>query len=111
MHGALPHALILCYEVGRTVVTGFDSLAIPPLAQVQALNETMAGVYGPCPVIGISMNSRLVSEKESEAERQRIRDEFGLPVCDVVRHGCEELSEAIEAFQQRKDWSQAAGCE
>ena len=41
------------------------------------------------------MNSRLVGEAEAEAERQRVRDEIGLPVCDVFRHGPDELVRAV----------------
>jgi hypothetical protein len=32
-------------------------------------------------------------------ERRRMRVEFGLPVCDVYRHGAEELVDAVLALQ------------
>jgi uncharacterized NAD-dependent epimerase/dehydratase family protein len=38
-------------------------------------------------VIGIAMNSRRVNAEEAEIERERVRAELGLPVCDVIRHG------------------------
>jgi len=107
LHGCLPHALILCYEVLRDRITGIDHLEIPPLAEIKRLNETMASVFQPCSVIGISMNSRRVSAEEAEIERQRIRDEFGLPVCDVFRHGSDELVDAIVAFEAERQQSLA----
>jgi len=41
------------------------------------------------------MNSRLASADQAQAERDRLRAQLGLPVCDVVRHGPEDLVEAI----------------
>lgn len=102
LHGAQPHALILCYEIGRDRVTGLDHLQIPPLKKIKELNETLAGIYRPCPVIAISMNSRKVDEQVAERERQRVADEFGLPVCDVIRHGPDELVAAVKQFHDRR---------
>lgn len=96
LHGCFPHALILCYEVGRETITGLEHLRIPPLAKIRELNEIMAGLFHPCPVIGVAMNSRKVSPEEAERERTRVRGELGLPVCDIFRHGCEELLDAVE---------------
>lgn len=104
IHGALPQAMILCYQIGRDRITGLDHLKIPPLAQIKELNEAMASIYQSGKVIGIAMNSALVSAQEAETERQRVREEFGLPVCDVIRHGSDELVDAIVRFRQTKDW-------
>lgn len=104
IHGALPQAMILCYQIGRDRITGLDHLKIPPLAQIKELNEAMASIYQPGKVIGVAMNSALVSAQEAETERQRVREEFGLPVCDVIRHGSDELVDAIVRFRQTKDW-------
>jgi uncharacterized NAD-dependent epimerase/dehydratase family protein len=46
-------------------------------------------------VIGMAMNSRRLTAAEAEAERDRVRAEFGLPVCDVFRHGPGELVDAV----------------
>ncbi|MBM4091989.1 MAG: DUF1611 domain-containing protein [Planctomycetes bacterium] len=102
LHGCAPHGLILCYEVGRDTVTGIPHMRIPPLAEIKRLNEIMANVMQPCEVIGISMNSRLVSESEARAERQRVRDEFKLPVCDVFRDGPQELTDAVLELAERR---------
>ena len=52
-------------------------------------------MYQPCRVIGMAMNSRRLTAAEAEAERDRVRAEFGLPVCDVFRHGPGELVDAV----------------
>ena len=104
LHGAAPHALILCYEIGREFVTGLEPLRIPPLVKIKELNETMGSIFRPCPVIGIAMNSRRVDDVAAEAERARIRAEFNLPVCDVIRHGPEELVQAVLLFKDTGAW-------
>jgi len=104
MHGCAPHALILVYEVGRTVVTGVEHVSIPSLARIKQMNEIMSNANSRCEVIGIAMNSRKLNEADAETERQRVRDEFGLPVCDVIRHGPDELVDAVLKFQARDDW-------
>jgi uncharacterized NAD-dependent epimerase/dehydratase family protein len=95
LHGAMPHGLILCYEVGRKAVRGMESIPLVPLAKLRDTYEIMANLMHPCRVIGIGMNSRLVSDAEADAERKRLEAELGLPVCDVVRHGPDVLVEAV----------------
>jgi uncharacterized NAD-dependent epimerase/dehydratase family protein len=95
LHGCDPHGLVLCYEVGRQCVTGVEHLRIPPLAEIKRLNEMMASVTRPCPVIAVSMNSYGLSDGEAEAERARVRDALGVPVCDVIRHGPDEILDAV----------------
>lgn len=104
IHGALPQAMILCYQVGRETVRGLDHVRIPPLAEIKKMNEMMASIYQPGVVVGIAMNSSTLSDEQAEAERERVREEFGLPVCDVVRHGSDELVDAIIQFRDTPGW-------
>jgi hypothetical protein len=46
------------------------------------------------------MNSRRLADDEADAERARVRRALGLPVCDVHRHGPDELIDAVLRFQQ-----------
>ena len=41
------------------------------------------------------MNSRLLDVEQAERERQQVRDELGVPVCDVFRHGADDLVQAV----------------
>lgn len=99
LHGSRPQAMILCYEVGRKMVRGLDHVPLKPLHEFKQLYEKLANVLHPSQVIGIAMNSRNVSAEQAEEERGKIREEFGLPVCDVVRHGPDELVQAIQDYR------------
>ena len=95
LHGCMPDGLILCYEVGRTMVRRMEHLPLPSLNEQRRLFETMASVMHPCRVIGIGMNSQYVTPEQAEKERERMEAEMGLPVCDVIRHGPETLVSAV----------------
>jgi uncharacterized NAD-dependent epimerase/dehydratase family protein len=56
------------------------------------------------------MNSRRVNAEEAELERERVRAELGLPVCDVIRHGPDELVDAILKFKDGDGWKAASEC-
>lgn len=95
LHGCLPHAMILCYEVGRETIHGHDHVPLPPLAVVRDVYESLAAAMMPSRVIGISMNSRLVSADEAACQREQVEKELQLPVCDVFRHGPQALVDAV----------------
>lgn len=96
LHGCRPDALIMCYEVGRDRVDRMEHAPLKSLEELCSVYEQMADLMHPCSVIGIAMNSRRVSAAEADAERERVRSELGLPVCDVIRHGPDELVEAVQ---------------
>jgi uncharacterized NAD-dependent epimerase/dehydratase family protein len=95
LHGCQPQGLIMCYEAGRTAVHGMESFGLVSLAHLRHVYETMANLMHPCRLIGVAMNSRLLDDRQTAEERQRMRDQLGLPVCDVFRHGSDELVQAV----------------
>lgn len=103
LHGCQPHGMILCYEIGRTSPLGLPHITLPPLSTIRRFYEIAAAIRRPCPVIGVAMNSRLVSEETAEMERREISRSFGLPVCDVFRHGAEPLVRAVLALKAARE--------
>ena len=99
LHGCVPHGMIMVYEAGRTNVHGMDYVPLTPLAKLVEVNEMMASLAMPSRVIGVAMNSRLLTPDEAEAERERVRRELGVPVCDVIRHGPDDLVDAVLALR------------
>ena len=95
LHGCMPHGLILCYEVGRTAFHGMEYVPLKPVEALVPVYETMANLMQPCRIIGVAMNSRKCSDEEAEAERKRMQDLLHVPVCDVFRHGADDLVDAV----------------
>jgi uncharacterized NAD-dependent epimerase/dehydratase family protein len=95
LHGAMPDGLVACYEMGRTMIEGMEPYPLPSLERLIEHYEASANVMHPCRVIGVSINTRKFSDEEASAECQRVRREFGLPACDVIRHGPDELVQAV----------------
>jgi uncharacterized NAD-dependent epimerase/dehydratase family protein len=101
LHGCVPQGMIMVYEAGRKNVSGMDYIPLVPLTKLVEVNEMMASLAMPSKVIGVAMNSRLLSPEDAEQERERVRGELGLPVCDVIRHGPDDLVEAIISYRQK----------
>jgi uncharacterized NAD-dependent epimerase/dehydratase family protein len=95
LHGCAPHGMVLCYEAGRTHTHNMEYVPLAPLATLRTAYETMANLIAPSRVIGVAINSRRLSDLEAAAERDRVRGELGLPACDVLRDGPDELVDAI----------------
>lgn len=95
LHGCMPQGLILCYEMGRDAVYGLDQMKLPSLKKFKELYEVNASTQHPCRVVGIGINGRKFSDAQVEEERKRVEGEFGLPAADVLRHGPDQLAEAI----------------
>lgn len=100
LHGCMPQGMIMCYEMGREFIHGMNGIKIPPLEDVIRLYETMANIMYPSKVIAIAVNSRHFTKEEADREVSRIRDKFGLPACDVIRHGAGELVNAVASLQK-----------
>lgn len=104
LHGCFPHALILCFEAGRTTVGGLDHVPIPPLPRIRELFETMASVHQSCVTLGIAMNGSKKSIDEANKIARQTEDEMGLPVVDVVRDGPQRLIDAVEQYYLNGQW-------
>lgn len=101
LHGSQPHGLIMCYELGREYIHGVDGFKIPDMETVIDLYLKAANIMHSCEIIGFAINSRKSTKAEADYERDKMFDKYGLPVCDVVRHGAGELAEGIISFKDK----------
>lgn len=101
LHGSQPQGIIMCYELGREFVHGVDGFRIPDMDTVIDLYLRSAAIMHPCELIGFAINSRKSTRDEADFERDRMKEKYGIAVCDVVRHGADELSEAVINFRKK----------
>lgn len=100
LHGAQPHGLIMCYEMGREYIRGMDGFAIPDLKYIIDLYENFGSIMNPCKVIGVAVNSRKYGTQETNYEIDKLQERLHLPVCDVIKHGSGVLANAVEELKE-----------
>lgn len=100
LHGSMPDGLVACYQMGRTEIEGLG-WPLPPLDRLIEYYEASANLMHPCRVIGVAINTHGFSEEEAAAECHRVEEQFGLPACDVIRHGPDRLVDAVLALKRQ----------
>jgi uncharacterized NAD-dependent epimerase/dehydratase family protein len=101
LHGSMPHAQILCHQPSRKCVFSYSGaytwMPLPSLSEMIRICEAAIAPLRPAPVIGISLNTRDLSDAEARAAIAAAERETGLPATDPVRYDPAPLAEAIEA--------------
>jgi len=95
VHGSQPDALVLCHEVGRESVHGYDQ-AIPPVESFPDRYEQFADPVSDSTVVGGMLNTRSVDADEDAREAvAAFADAIDAPADDPVRFGTEPVLEAV----------------
>jgi uncharacterized NAD-dependent epimerase/dehydratase family protein len=97
MHGAAPHAYVLCHKAGTTVVNGYPDHPLPPLPEIVALYERASLPIRPARVAAIALNTADLDDDEARAAIEQVRSETALPADDPVRFGAGPLLDAVLA--------------
>ena len=97
LHGAAPHALVLCHLAGSTEVEGFPGHPLPSLRDLIDLHERAALPARPAKVVAIALNTRDLDDDEARAAVAATAEETGLPADDPVRFGAARLVDAVLA--------------
>ncbi len=102
MHGALPHAMVLCTQPSRRTVHHNAWVPIPPVIDVVRLYEAAMQLVRPAPVIAVAMNTLGLTDAEAHAAMDAVRRETGLPVTDPVRYDVAPIVDAISTFHAKR---------
>ena len=98
IHGAAPHAFVLCHRVGSTEIEGCPGHPIPPLRELVELHERIALPRRRAKVACLALNTgHLESEGEARAVIASVEESVGLPTDDPVRFGSGYLLDALLA--------------
>jgi len=102
LHGFAPQALILCHQVGRTIMRGTADTPMPSLKTMIDLYERISAPVFPARVVGVALNlMTLTDEKQARDEVKRVEDQLQLPATDVIRFGADKLTDAALYFHQK----------
>jgi len=102
IHGALPHAMVLCAEPSRTTIDRNPWVRIPSLAEVVHLHEAVTRWLRPSPVIAIALNTFDLSDDDARDAVSRIAAETGLPTTDPVRYDPTPIAQAVSTFHRQR---------
>jgi uncharacterized NAD-dependent epimerase/dehydratase family protein len=97
LHGAAPHALVLCHRAGTTEIEGCPGHPIPALPELVELHERVALPRRPAKVACIALNTAHLAKDEARAAIAAAGAETGLPADDPVRFGSAFLLDAVRS--------------
>jgi uncharacterized NAD-dependent epimerase/dehydratase family protein len=98
VHGAAPHAFVLCHRAGQNEIEGCPGHPIPPLGELVELHERISLPARPATVVCVALNTaELASDDEARAAIAAVAEETGLPADDPVRFGSGPLLDAVLA--------------
>ncbi len=96
IHGAQPDALILCHEPGRPHVRNLPHAPMPDLNDCIDLNVRVAKLTNAAArMIGVSVNTVRMDERDAFATIERIERETGMPAVDPTRQGIGRLVDVL----------------
>lgn len=96
LHGAAPHALVLCHEPERPHMRGLPHYPVPSLRETLEANLVAAQLTSPdVKAVGIALNTSKLDEPASLALCRQVEDEFGLPCQDPVKMGVSRIIDQL----------------
>jgi D-glutamate N-acetyltransferase len=98
LHGAAPHALVLCHLAGATEIEGCPGHPILALGELVELYERVSLPRRPAKVACIALNTAPIeADDDARAAAAAVEQETGLPADDPVRFGAGRLLDSVLA--------------
>jgi uncharacterized NAD-dependent epimerase/dehydratase family protein len=98
LHGAAPHALVLCHKAGETEIEGCPGHPIPPLSELVALHERISLPARTSMVAAIALNTAGLDEDDARRAIAAVEKETGLATDDPVRFGAFRILDSVLAL-------------
>ena len=97
LHGAAPHALVLCHKAGETEIEGCPGHPIPPLSELVELHERISLPARRSTVAAIALNTAGLGEDDARRAAALVEEETGVATDDAVRFGSSRLLDSVLA--------------
>jgi uncharacterized NAD-dependent epimerase/dehydratase family protein len=97
LHGAAPHALVLCHRAGETEIEGCPGHPIPPLPELVEIHERISLPARRSAVAAIALNTVDLAEEDARRATAEVEDETGLTTDDPVRFGSSRILDSVLA--------------
>jgi len=99
IHGSQPDLLVLCHELGRTHLGGFEGFAIPSFESCLEIYLSAARLTNPkVRFAGVSLNTSRTGDQEASRALAEISARLSLPCCDPIRGGVAPIVDHVLAM-------------
>jgi uncharacterized NAD-dependent epimerase/dehydratase family protein len=96
LHGAMADRLVLCHEVGRDAIHGYESFATPEIGRYVDLYEDLAEPVADGAVVAGALNTQSVDDDAAARDAvEGYAAELGGPATDPVRFGVDAILDAV----------------
>ncbi len=95
VHGAAPHAFVLCHKAGTHEIEGCPGHPIPPLEELVELHERISLPARKARVVAIALNTDGLDDAAAKTAIAETEELVGLPSDDPVRFGSDRLLDAV----------------
>lgn len=97
LHGTQPDAFVVCHEPTRTTMRNVDA-PIAGIGTVIAQTTALGRLTNPAVrCVGIALNTSQLDASRASQAIERTRRQFGVPVCDPIRHDVEAIVDEMLA--------------
>ena len=96
MHGVMPDAMIMVHHPVRNVDD--YSFPIDNVKYLIGLHEAMLAPFKQSKVVGIAVNTAMMTADQVKAVKRNLKEQTGLPVADVLTPEVEILSDALVSY-------------
>ena len=93
LHGAMPDAMIMVHHPARHA-DDYD-FSIDNVKQLIELHETMIRPFKQSKIIGIAINTVMMTTQQIDAAKRELREQTGLPVANVLTSEVQILADAL----------------
>ena len=98
LHGSQPDAIVMCHDPSRETIEGYPHIRLPPLRiAIERYLEAARLTNRTVRCVGVAINSSSFDDAAWLRYRCHLADEIGLPVCDPMRGGVDEIAKALVA--------------
>ena len=96
LHGSMADTLVLCHEVGRDAIHGYESFALPSIPTYVDLYETVAAPVSDSDVVAGALNTSALEDDAAARDAvDAYADRLDAPATDVLRFGTDDLLDAL----------------
>ena len=96
IHGSQPDVLVMCHELGRNRLQGYDGFAIPSCEECMDIYLSAARLTNPqVRFAGVSLNTSRVGGTEANIAIAEVSRRLSLPCCDPIRNGVGPIADNI----------------